>query len=299
MKRGSIPALDMHRYGPERLREQGVLVLSHEISWRIEPVRLRPHYHDFFQMLLLVGPCTFMHDFREYDLEGTALGFISPGQVHNVIPGPGMYGTQVSFTQSFVDHNAPPPSVLFDLPFFIPSEAPPCLTIPAGDEFRILEVIRDLQGEFDASLQGAAGAMRALLGLLFIRVNRLYTQVHPTKEISRAGHTVREFKLAVERHFHELHAVSEYAKLLKITPNHLNDVIREQTGHSAGEIIRERRLLNAKRLLLHSDFSVSEIGYQMGFDDPSYFTRFFRRYAGETPAAFRSEIREKYQGNGA
>ena len=60
-------------------------------------------------------------------------------------------------------------------------------------------------------------------------------------------------------------------------------------------LIRQRRLLEAKRLLSHSDLTASEIGYRLRFRDPSYFGRFFRQGAGMTPAAFREEIREKYQ----
>ena len=62
-------------------------------------------------------------------------------------------------------------------------------------------------------------------------------------------------------------------------------------GH---EVIRQRRLLDAKRLLSHSEMSVSEIGYHLGFEDPSYFSRFFRRYERCAPAEFREQIREKY-----
>lgn len=297
MNRRAIPSFDMHQYGQPDLRGQGVLVLSHEVSWQMEPLRLRPHYHDFFQLLLLIGPCTFMHDFRDYDLKGAVIACISPGQVHSVIPEPGMQGIQVSFTQSFIDDDAPPPSVIYELPFFFPTEASPCLTVPPGDSFRILEVFKDLQVEFERAEPGAAQAMRALLSLLFVRMTRLYAEIHPTKAVSRAGQMVRQFQLAVEHHFLEMHSVAQYAKLLKMTPNHLNDTIRDQTGHSAGDIIRQRRMLNAKRLLLHSDLSVAEIGYQMGFKDPSYFSRFFRRYLGQTPADFREEIREKYQRN--
>ncbi|HSI64469.1 MAG TPA: helix-turn-helix transcriptional regulator [Candidatus Saccharimonadia bacterium] len=71
--------------------------------------------------------------------------------------------------------------------------------------------------------------------------------------------------------------------------------MREEVGVTAGHIIRDRRLLDAKRQLSHSDLDVSEIAYDLGFKDPSYFSRFFRRETKCTPAEFRAEIREKYQ----
>jgi AraC-like DNA-binding protein len=71
--------------------------------------------------------------------------------------------------------------------------------------------------------------------------------------------------------------------------------VRKESKQSAGAIVRQRRLLDAKRLLSHSDLSVSEIGYRLGFQDPSYFSRFFRKSTGSAPAEFREAIREKYQ----
>ena len=171
------------------------------------------------------------------------------------------------------------------------------LTVPPGDPFRISETFAELQEEFDAGLPGAADILRATLHVLLVRVNRLYAQAHPQRDVSRAAQLVRQFHLAVEQRFREEGSLAEYARALGVTPNYLNDTVREQTGRAAGETIRRRRLLDAKRLLSHADLSVSEIGYHLGFHDPSYFSRFFRRYAGTTPAEFRLEIREKYQRN--
>jgi AraC family transcriptional activator of pobA len=116
---------------------------------------------------------------------------------------------------------------------------------------------------------------------------------------SRPARLARQFRLEVEGRFHKETALSAYAAALGVTANHLNDTLRRETGQPAGELIRQRRLLEAKRLLLHSDLSVSEVGYRLGFDDPSYFSRFFRRYARASPADFRAKIREKYQGSTA
>jgi len=277
------------------LRQQGIVVIPFMHSLNIDPQRAQPHYHDFFQMFLLQGKAEVMHDFQEFSAHGTTLVIMSPGQVHTAHPAPGMKGTTVSFTQDFFDGEAPPPSRLLEYPFFFPAEAKPWLAIPRDDPFRIAEVFADLQSEFDATLNGAAEVLRSLLHILLVRVNRQHEELHPAREVSRAVMLARQFHLAVEQRFRELSSVEQYAKLLGVTTNHLHDLIREQTGHAPGELIRRRRLLDAKRLLLHSDLSVSEIGYQLGFRDPSYFSRFFRREVELTPAEFREEIREKYQ----
>lgn len=276
------------------LREQGIVVIPFMKSLSADPQRREPHYHEFFQMFVLVGKAAVMHDFHEFKAAGTTVVFLSPGQVHTAVPQPGMTGTTVSFTQAFFDHYAPPPSRIFDYPFFFPADVKPWLKLKGQDANAVVQMFNDLQSEFDAGKEGAAEVLRAMLHILLVRINRLYTQAHPRREASRGELLVRQFHLAVEQHFREFQSVGRYAKLLGVTANHLNDTLHDLSGAAAGEVIRQRRLLDAKRLLSHSDMSVSEIGYYLGFEDPSYFSRFFRRYERCTPAEFREQIREKY-----
>ena len=276
------------------LRAEGVVVIPFLESVRLEPARLKPHYHEFFQVIFLRGQASVMHDFQEFAVAGCTLVFLSPGQVHTVTPGKGLSGTTLSFSQAFFDHLAPPPSLLYDLPYFYPVNVKPWLPMPETEALRFVELFDTLQSEFDQARAGAAEVLRSLLHILVVWVSRVYAEVHPAQETTRATQVAREFHRAVENHFREIASVSGYAQLLGVSANHLNDTIHRQTGRSAGDVIRQRRVLDAKRLLSHSDLSVAEIGYQLGFRDPSYFSRFFRRYASQAPEDFRVQIREKY-----
>src|SRR5690606_2588998 len=102
---------------------------------------------------------------------------------------------------------------------------------------------------------------------------------------------LKNFQRLIEMHFLELHLPSEYANLLAITPNHLNALCKEHLGMKAGELIRNRILLEAKRLLVNLELSVSQVGYALNFSDSSYFTRFFKKKTGQTPEEFRKEHR--------
>jgi len=293
MSRRTVPSIEMQLYGQEHLRAEGVVIMP--IMESMSPRRQNPHYHDFFQVSLVRGNGTLMHDFREHGIHGPTLFFLRPGQVHTIGVRDQLSGTVISFTQEFFDHRTPPPSLLYELPFFSPGAAVPWLTLDEEQERRFSGMFAELQSEFDAALPGAAEALRAMLHIVFVRTARLYSTAHPAGLASRGSLLARQFCLEVERHFREWPSLSPYAKQLAVSVNHLNEMVSEHTGHAAGDLIRQRRLLDAKRLLLHSDLSISEIGYQLGFDDPSYFSRFFRRYADRTPAQFREEIREKYQ----
>ena len=99
----------------------------------------------------------------------------------------------------------------------------------------------------------------------------------------------------MEEHFIQYHKVNEYAELLNVTPNHLSETIKKITGKTAGEVIHQRLILEAKRRLLHSSISAKELAYALNFNDPSYFSRFFKANTDLSPEGFRNEIRKKYQ----
>lgn len=292
MNRREIPLIEMIDYGQEHLRRKGFVVMSFVDSFTRDPNRLSPHYHDFYQVSLLSGPCRLMHDFRETDSTGDTLFFLSPGQVHTVRPGQGVNGTIVSFTRGFFEGS---PDLLLDMPFFYPAHSLPWLPLEEDAVQPARDLFGELQEEFDAARPFAEEVLRSLLRILFVKATRWQKSGENEIQSTRGSAMIRRFHQEVEQHFRDWQTLAPYARLLGVSVNHLNDVIKDGTGISAGEHVRTRRLLDAKRLLLHSGLSVSEIGYQLGFKDPSYFSRFFRRYEEATPAVFRSRIREKYQ----
>jgi AraC family transcriptional activator of pobA len=126
-----------------------------------------------------------------------------------------------------------------------------------------------------------------------VHLSRLYAATSPAP-FAAVG-LVRRFRQAVERSFRVTTSVPDYARALGVTTSHLNESLRLETGLTAGDLIRERLLLEAKRLLLHSELTIAEIAYELGFEDPSYFSRFVRRELKASPAEFRSRVRQKYQ----
>lgn len=292
MNRNKIPFLGMVAYGNNHLSAEGFVSMPLPESYSLNPLRALPHYHDFFQVTLFHGNGFLMHDFRETEVSGSTLFFLSPGQVHTIVPGEGSTGTIVSFTREFCDNRA---GFLLELPFFYENGGVPWLKVPAEQSGWVSSIFQDLQQEYNEARPGAQEVFRSLLRIVLVKAARWSAELGPARDESRAAALARKFQHSVERHYLEWTALEPYAKELGVTVNHLNDQVRDKTGESAGEHIRLRRLLDAKRNLLHSTLSVSEIGYRLGFKDPSYFSRFFRRYENLTPVDFRAQIREKYQ----
>lgn len=298
MKREAIPAVALGDYRQSLLRGEGFVAVPYQESRAWNPTLLTPHYHDFFQMSLIRGPARLMHDFRETKVRGDTLFFLSPGQVHAVQSGKETDGTILSFTREFFDAGAAGSTqFLLEVPFYYTADFSPWMSVPSQAREATAALFDEIQEEFNQARPGAAEIIRALLRVFLVKASRWRDPEQATTP-QRAASLVRDFQLLVERNYKDWQALTPYARELRVTANHLNDVVSEATGRPAGEHIRQRRLLDAKRLLLYSELSVAEIGYRLGFKDPSYFGRFFRRYESQTPAEFRDEIREKYQKDG-
>lgn len=152
-----------------------------------------------------------------------------------------------------------------------------------------------LAEEFAGQAPGRSAAVSALGLGIFIEVQRLLAQRGPLPVPPPSRHEDLRIFLAfcdlVEARFREHWTLAEYARFLSVTEPRLNDVCRRSVGLSSKEVVHERLLQEAKRLLRFSDEPVAALGYRLGFGDPAYFSRFFGRRAGMSPSAFRERFR--------
>lgn len=135
--------------------------------------------------------------------------------------------------------------------------------------------------------------LEALFFMLLAQLHRGLMQRDGTRELvgDRRNTLVSQLQDCLDRHMLETRSVADYASMLSVTPTHLSRVVKAVTGKTAGEIIHDRILLEAKRKLVFTDMPVSEVAYALGFSTPSYFTRFFAARTGETPKVFRHRSR--------
>ena len=113
--------------------------------------------------------------------------------------------------------------------------------------------------------------------------------------IDSKSNKMHKFLELIENNYSRNKGVSFYADRLNITPNYLNMLCKKQFGRNAGEMITVRVILEAKRLLFHTSSDISEIAFNLGFEDPFYFMRTFKRIEGKLPTVFRDNIYKKYQ----
>lgn len=154
---------------------------------------------------------------------------------------------------------------------------------------RMLGLLHIIKVEIDQFQQNDTHVLRALLYEALMLLNRAYQKVtdNVAKDTEAGSIHLGRFVELVNTHLKEQHSVQYYADRLCITPNYLNEIVSLAMGISAKQYIRSKLMDEARRLLLYTDCSVSEIAFKLHFSAASYFVRFFRQCTGETPLAYR------------
>ncbi|MEV5413125.1 helix-turn-helix transcriptional regulator [Thermopolyspora sp. NPDC052614] len=245
----------------------------------------RPDFHEVIAVRAGTVRCSV--DFAEQRVPAGGWFWMRPGQIHRYLSDlTQVEGTVVLFTPDFPDAETRR-AVGLDRRV---QQRP---LIPTGTQKAALDdTLRLLEGECERlaelPLESHIGVMRHLLGVLLLRL----THVHGGPGDQAADNEVfLRFQQAVERDFATCHQVADYAARLGYSARTLTRATRAATGHGAKRFIDDRILLEAKRLLHHTDLPPSAIGERLGFGYPTAFSAFFQQRAGMTPTAFRTLMR--------
>ena len=142
--------------------------------------------------------------------------------------------------------------------------------------------------EYDEENEIKEEMLRMLLKRLIILVTRLGKQQYLATDIDQSEEgIIRDFNLLLEQNFRKLHQVQDYADLLHKSPKTLSNVFNKYNSKSPVQVIKERIVLEAKRLLFYTDKTAKEIGYELGFEEPATFSRFFKNATKTSPSAFK------------
>jgi AraC-like DNA-binding protein len=255
---------------------------------KIHPNLHRAHRHSFYHMVLFTeGKGYHTVDFEQFTVQPGQIYFMAPGQVHSWNFKGEVDGYIVNFSAELFANFKQGSNYLEQFSFFngIANDSVLKLKGKTFEEVKRLfeQVIKESTGK-----DGYAPDMiRSLLVELFIHVSRA-NPATSSKEVPKQNMLIlQNFRKLVDTYYAEKHLPKEYAAMLYITPNHLNALCNDLLGKQAGEVIRERILLEAKRLLVNADMTIQEIAYQLHFTDNSHFGKFFKKYTMLTPEEFR------------
>jgi AraC family transcriptional regulator, transcriptional activator of pobA len=249
-----------------------------------------PHKHAFYHLVLFTeGGGEHTIDFSRFTIQPGQLYFMAPGQVHGWAFEGKMEGYIVNFTEAFLKPFLQNPAYLDRFAFFSGASEECVHQLPPA-------VYEQVCGLFEQILQHAneqrqyADLLRVLLLQLFLVVDDAVAGKEGNAVPQQKLVLLKGFRKLIDTHYRALRLPKEYADLLYVTPNHLNALSQDLVGKTAGELIRDRILLESKRLLANAQMTVTEVAYDLNFQDNSYFNRFFKKYTGQTPDEFRKQL---------
>lgn len=246
-----------------------------------------PHVLDFYDILLVTrGRGQFRLDHECHAIEPGTVFFTRPGEVRQWRTTGPLDGACIFFRGEFALEAFSDPRFLERFAFFRPDRPSAALTLDPRERRAYLAAFSTMIRELAALPADAGHALRAVLYDVLVHLHRAYTARHCERQQRDEG-VVSSFRELVERDFRRRHRVAAYAAAMGLSPGHLGALCRASLQKSPGQYIRERLLLEARRLLLYTDRTSADIAYALGFDDPSYFVRFFKRETGISPIRYR------------
>ena len=263
-----------------------------------EPDDRRPHRHNYYTVIWIKkGGGTHDIDFHHYDVLPGMIFFVSPEQVHDIDLEPGPEGYVMMFTPRFLEQSGIGPEWARQSGLFFSCEHVEPLVIKDEKDCQQLEhLMEHIRDEFQEGGAFHDEAISAWLKLFLLSCRRIHDQVprEKTKTTGSRSPVMKQFRELLDKRFREWHKVSDYAAELHITPNYLNEVVTQETGHSAKDYIVDRIMLEARRFATLEDISAKEVSYELGFEDPAHFSKIFKQHNGDSFSGFREAFRKKY-----
>lgn len=255
---------------------------------------LVPHRknHYLFVLMRRAGSSRQWVDMTPYTLQANTFYFTGPENLivkEELIP---LWSTGIAFTPEFLSLQGN--TLLNKLPIIQNPQNGHVLSLTEADILIIEDMIQMIRMEYQQPGEWQQRMLTAYLTVLLTYLSRLYTGQFRDGDALGDRMLLKKYQAKIDEHFQQRHEVGDYADMLNISAGHLSEVIKSQSGKPAIKHIHERLVMEARRLLLHTDTPLKDIAFNLGFSDASYFNRFFKRETGATPAGYRSKIREMY-----
>ncbi|MEI6874785.1 MAG: AraC family transcriptional regulator, partial [Spirochaetota bacterium] len=239
------------------------------------------------------GSGTLRIDFEDYRLRPNRFYFVAPGQVLSWNVTGALTGWNLSFSVDFLEGGMADLRFLMSLSYFHELDKLHELVPPPESKAAFGILFSQLLEESNLGTMESSIMAQSLLRLLLIRLQRLYPRRWESPVPTAGQRLTEDYCRLVGSSFLERRRVADYATLLGVSADHLSATFRETTGLSPGILIQNHLVLEAKRLLAHSNLTVAETAVRLKFKDASYFSRFFRRATGVSPSEFKAEAAKR------
>jgi len=247
------------------------------------------HFHDFEELIIIKeGGIEHFIDFKVEILSAPAVCYISTGKMHRLIPDQNMRGWVINFRNEFLNH-----SILNIYADYFNSSGISLLSEESLTQFvKLCEIINY---EYQNETIEYTTIRHLIYGLIsMVDTERKRNSSSNNKINTTQIEILNKFLKILEENFYHNKDISFYADKMKMTERNLNIICKNSFQKSVSDIIETRKLVEAKRLLLHTNKTISEIGYELGYNEKSYFTRVFHNKMNMTPTRFREMTRSTF-----
>ena len=255
----------------------------------VEALRLKredAHFHDFEELVVVTeGSLEHYIDFQVEVITAPSVSYISMGKMHRVVERDDLRGWVINYQNEFI----PDSKLSFYSNFFTSTSIP---ISPNDRAWRIIGLCEIIQAEYETENPDLSTIRYLTTGLIsMVEAERKRNiQIESTIKSSQIT-TFNNFLKILEENFRRDEGVTFYADKMNMSERNLNIICKNNFQKSVSEIIETRKLIEAKNQLIHSDKTISEIGYDLGYNEKSYFTRVFRNKVSLTPTEFREMTR--------
>ena len=251
-----------------------------------------PHVHSFYEILWFKeGHGHHSVDFVDYEVKPNTIFFLSPGQVHHFDVKEGYEGLTIKMCTDFMHDDDSSDGVFMKYTTFHTSDTAPYFTVDDAAAKVLSDIVGKMEeeachtGEF-----GNTDILKSLLCIFLVKIQRHGKRENLVRlDVQNPAHQLFiQFRKMVELEYDSLHTVQEYADRLDMAVRTLNRSVNLCSGKAPLSFINDRIILEAKRLVRYSNMMFKEIAFELGYDDPSYFVKFFKRQTGYLPSDFRA-----------
>lgn len=245
-----------------------------------------PHKQDFYTLVIVEeAEGEIIIDNYKIRLDKAKAIIIKPRCINSIYINRKAKGTIICFTEGFFSlrYNN---NILYQFSF-LQREAKSYIRLTNEQQSKWDILIKLLSEEYSLKKRETKKVLRSYLNIVLFELERLHNPSGFVKRKNLKQEKVHEFEQLIDKHFETKKLPSTYAELLHVSPNYLNKICKEETGQTAGDLIRKRITIEAQRLLHYTNYNINEIAEKLGFENTSYFVTFFKKQTETTPEQFR------------
>lgn len=288
MKHEKVPVYGIRDF--KETREEELAFYSNTLRKHLDSHKFinDPHSHKFYITILFTsGTGTHDIDFERYKIKTPCVFIMQPGQIHCWNLSADTNGYIFFHSKEFYDSHFRNHS-LDAFPFFFTSKAYPFISLDEAGNKKIKNLFQEIHSEYTTENRFTEFKLACLLGLTYGALEECYKRKSLPSENEYQVRTRTLLKL-IDTHFRTHKKPQDYADMLNMSTRHLSRICHETLNTNPSELISERIILEAKRLLIHSPSAINEVAYELGFEDAGYFNRIFKQKTGMTPKEFRRQ----------